>query len=66
MRFTDHKNGDITVQWRLDYKSMEEIGYVLQSAGIGYNGKIRDRGFYDDGTAILEAVWAAQERGGET
>jgi hypothetical protein len=37
---------------------MEEVGYALQRAGLGPKGEIRDRGFYDDGTEILEAVWA--------
>jgi len=62
MRFTDHKDGYITLEWRLDYKDMEEVGYVLQSAGIGPKGRIRDQGFYDDGTTLLEAAWEAQER----
>jgi hypothetical protein len=62
MRFTDHKDGYITVEWQLDYKDLEQVGYALQSAGIGLKGKIVDQGFYDDGTALLEAAWEAQER----
>ena len=62
MRFTDNNNGTITVEWTLDYKDMEQVGYALQSAGIGPKGEIRDQGFYDDGNELLEAAWQAQER----
>jgi hypothetical protein len=62
MRFTDHNDGDITVEWRLDYQDLEQVGYALQSAGIGLKGGIVDQGFYDDGTAMLEAAWEAQSR----
>src|ERR1035438_1094994 len=52
---------EITFTWTLDFEDMEAIGHVIQSAGIGSLGDIRDRGFYDDGTAILTAVWKAED-----
>jgi hypothetical protein len=33
-----------------------EIGYVLQSAGLGRGGSIADRGFWEDGEALIEAA----------
>lgn len=33
-----------------------EVGYVLKSAGLGANGKVWDRGFYEDGVALIEAA----------
>lgn len=62
MRFTDHRNGHITLEWTLDYQDLEQVGYALRSAGLSLKGVIRDKGFYDDGTAMLEAAWEAQER----
>lgn len=32
-----------------------EVGYVLKSAGLDANGKVRDRGFYEDGVASYPA-----------
>jgi hypothetical protein len=62
MRFDDNSDGTIKVEWTLEYHALEEIGYIVQAAGIGPKGQIRDRGFYDDGTELLEAAWQAQER----
>jgi hypothetical protein len=55
--FNRHRK-QVTLTWTLPLSDMEEVGYALQRAGLGPKGEIRDRGFYDDGTEILEAVWA--------
>jgi len=62
VRFTDHNDGRITVEWTLDYEEMIEAGYIIQAAGIGSKGETRDRGWYDDGTALFEAGMEAQEQ----
>lgn len=54
--------GRITVAWD-DPGDALEVAHVLWGAGIGPNGRVRDRGFYEDGIAIMDAVYEwEQER----
>jgi hypothetical protein len=62
MRFTDHRDGYITLEWTLDYGDLEQIGYALRSAGLSPKGELRDKGFYDDGNQLIGAAELAQER----
>ena len=57
-------DGRITISWD-DPIDAREVGYVLQRAGLDDKGRVRDHGFYDDGTAILAAVDEWDERGEE-
>ncbi len=57
----DYMGRPTSIQIAWDIQDANEIGYVLQSAGRGPKGEIRDHGFYDDGTALLEAVWEAEK-----
>ena len=47
------KNGTVWMGW--DAADAIEIGYVLQDAGTR-SGSIVDRGFWDDGAALIEAA----------
>jgi hypothetical protein len=49
----------IEMRWEID--DAVEVGYVLQRAGLDKDGVVRDQGFYDDGTIMLEAAWLAQD-----
>jgi hypothetical protein len=65
VKFTNNgQKGSITLTWTLDLHDMESVGYVLQRAGQGPKGEIRDKGFYEDGTEILAAVWKAEDEVG--
>jgi len=50
----------IAIEW--DIQDAIEIAYVLQSAGLDHKTwKVRDHGFYDDGTALFEAACKAED-----
>ena len=48
------KNGWISMSWAPE--DAREVGHVLKSAGLDANGKVQDRGFYEDGVALIEAA----------
>lgn len=62
MKFVyDPRKKRLTLTWELELYEAEGIGYALVHAGLGPKGEIRDRGFYEDGTALLEAVFAVDD-----
>jgi hypothetical protein len=57
----DPRRDLLTITWQLDPDDAEDIGYVLEHAALAFDGSVRDRGFYEDGRAFLEAAWQAQD-----
>jgi hypothetical protein len=54
----DH-HGRIWIGWD-DPEDAIEVSYVIQNAGMK-DGKITDRGFYDDGVSLFEIACKEQE-----
>lgn len=53
--------GRLTITWD-DLIDAREVAYVIQRAGLDDKGHVRDHGFYDDGTAMLEAIDAYEQQ----
>jgi hypothetical protein len=49
------QDGKVTITWD-DPRDALEAGSVLRSAGISSDGSVCDRGFYEDGNALIEAA----------
>ena len=46
-------NGTVWMGW--DPEDAIEVGYVLQRRATDHTGRIVDRGFWEDGVALIEA-----------
>ena len=49
------RHGNVTLTWD-DPRDAMEAGFALRSAGLQPNGEVCDRGFYEDGNALIEAA----------
>lgn len=47
--------GTFSLSWD-NPEAAEEVAYVLQSAALGKDGKVRDHGFMQDATSLFKQI----------